>query len=860
MNILNRLTIKHLLLNKKRTIVTIVGVLLSTALMVGIGLLFSSIRDNSVKTVVNQLGGQHVTINRVKDTKLDIIEHNNKIKKISIVHLVGFVKIENPINEGKPYLYIGSGDTSFFSTLKLKKGRLPKNNHEIVISNHMQEGWNIGDTVTLNLVNRLLAGETLLENASYDDEELTQSIRSQSYKIVGLIERPYSEAYSAAGYSIFTTNEQDTLGVSTVYLNYKNVKSVYSTTDALAKQLGLTENKYGDFDDVSYNTSLLALSGVSRYDNFLSSLATTIIIILFLISIGCIVVIYNSFSISVMERKKQFGLFSSIGATKLQLRKTVFFEAIIVGVIGIPLGILSGFLGIGIVLQIINNLLPNLFGIPLALASYPLFLIIPILFMITVILVSAYLPAKKASRITPIEAIRQNDDIKIKSNKIKTPRIVGKVFGVEGEIALKNMKRNKKKYRITIASLFISIVLFVSFSGLLDYGLKSAYDYSNLPEYDLSLTLYQMSNKEQKNWISAIKEQKETKKIMVYLGNYYASLNIDLKKYYTKRALTLFKDDIENDDVRPTIFFYVLDDASYKAYQQQIGLSETRPIVINRLKGIIYSQNTRTSEDFKLYNSLPDKISFCQDIYSKDNQEEIDKIEEKCNYAVENFFMTEEYPLGLESNLEGNWMNVILNEEMAKSYQFVNDNEQYSRTIYVSAPKNEKLADMLETMQDQLPSSNQINYYNVQEDLKLAHNMILVVKILLYGFITLVTLIGVTSVFNTINTSISLRRKEFAMLRSMGLTPHGFNKIIYFESLFFGLKSLFYALPVSIGVIYLLGLSFGEIIPRDMILIPWKSILFATFGVFMIVLCSMMYASKKVKKENILNAIREENI
>ena len=150
--------------------------------------------------------------------------------------------------------------------------------------------------------------------------------------------------------------------------------------------------------------------------------------------------------------------------------------------------------------------------------------------------------------------------------------------------------------------------------------------------------------------------------------------------------------------------------------------------------------------------------------------------------------------------------------------------------------------------------------YNVKEDLKLITNIVIVVKILLYGFISLVTLIGVTSVFNTINTSINLRRKEFSMLRSIGLTPNGFNKILYFESLFFGLKSLLYGIPVSLIVILLLHNSFGTINSFKQVLIPWKSILIAIIGVFVIVLISMMYASSKINKENILEALREENI
>lgn len=172
---------------------------------------------------------------------------------------------------------------------------------------------------------------------------------------------------------------------------------------------------------------------------------------------------------------------------------------------GIPLGVIIGTLGIRIVLKIINYLLPDIFGFPLALTTYPLFVIIPIIFMIVTIIISAYLPAKRASRVSPIEAIRLNDDIKIKSKKLKTPWIIRKLFGVEGEIAYKNTKRNKKKYRITIISLFISIVLFISFSSLLKYGIEGAYDYTELPEYEY--IIYGNTSEENKQTLDNIINQ-----------------------------------------------------------------------------------------------------------------------------------------------------------------------------------------------------------------------------------------------------------------------------------------------------------------------------------------------------------------
>lgn len=172
---------------------------------------------------------------------------------------------------------------------------------------------------------------------------------------------------------------------------------------------------------------------------------------------------------------------------------------------------------------------------------------------------------------------------------------------------------------------------------------------------------------------------------------------------------------------------------------------------------------------------------------------------------------------------------------------------------------NAKSKDLEDALKKESENGLNLNYINVDEQLKLMRNLILVIKILLYGFISLVTLIGVTSVFNTINTSINLRRKEFAMLRSVGLSPRGFNKILSFESIFFGLKSLLYSIPVSIAVSYLIYKNILGIVNMEFKL-PIKPIIISILAVFIIVFITMRYSARKIKKENILEAIREENI
>ena len=855
MKILNNLTIKHLKANKKRTIVTIIGIILSTALMVGIGLLFSTVRDNSVKMIIENSGDHHAVI-EVEKNKLDFISKNDSVSKYKYKSSLGYSLYEGITNEYKPYINVLTASKEYLEDLKLIEGRLPNNENEIIISEHLETNGevklNVGDKIKLNIGDRISKEGILLEDSPYAFEytcdendvcttnvdEKTESLintKEKEYTIVGIIKRDILEDYSNPGYSAFTVSEPSDL--LTVYVNYKNVKDTYKNSQIIAQNLGYKPvNDSNYYHEVKYNDNLLALSGVSNYSNMLDSMAGVIIIILSLVSIACIIVIYNSFAISVMERKKQFGLFSSIGATQKQLRHTVFFEAFIVGIIGIPLGVLSAYLGIGIVLMIVNKLLPNMFDFPLALATYPLFIIIPIIFMIITILVSTFLPAKSASKVSPIEAIRLNDDIKIKSKKLKTPKII-KLFGVEGEIAYKNMKRNKKKYRITIISLFISIVLFVSFSSLLKYGLTSAYDFTELPKYEYAASFSSDKQKSIDSIINQVLKIDGIKKYSIYNQDNFLTDNND---YFTKEVL----DMANTDNDRISVNLLSLDNKSYEEYKKQIGLTSNQPILLNTYSYIKYSDNSRKQITVTPYN----KISSL----------EIRTFDEKNSFKLDNIYSTSILPFGIEETYLG-IMTIIVDNN---TYNELKTDNNYYSSMYVLADNYDEFDKLLDSESKENILTDDVSVYttNIKKELQLLSNIVFVIKLLLYGFISLVTLIGVTSVINTINTSIALRKKEFAVLRSIGLTPKGFNKMMLFECLFFGLKSLLYGLPVSFIVIYLFHLSFNGIVSFDSMLIPYGSILIAIFGVFIIVLISMWYATIRIKKDNILDAIREENI
>ncbi len=848
MSILNDLTIKNLKLNKKRTIVTIVGIILSTALMVGIGLLFSSFQDYMIRETISYNGKYEAEYGDVSLDKLNSID--KKDFNYFYQKAIGFSKFDSA-NEYKPYLYISSVNKEYFNELHLISGRFAENDSELVISNHINTNggasYKIGDIITLKYGERVIEGVNTLANNEYYEEETLNIVGEKTYTIVGIVERSNFEDYSASGYSTFTLDMNDKDGTANVFVMFNNKKKIIKQSEDLAKKLGYN-------NAISYNSTLLALYGESTYGNIMKSMITMIVIMLSLVSIGCIVVIYNSFAISVMERKKEFGLLSSIGATKKQLSYTVFFEALIEGIIGIILGICGAYIGIGTVILIINNLIGDILVLKLNLVTNIVFIIIPVIFMILVIFISALVPSRRAAKVSPIEAIRQNDDIKINKKKIKTGKLVNKLFGIEGEIALKNIKRNKKKYRVTIVSLFISIVLFISFSSYMNYTIDTASSVMGEVPYDYQISYFGDDNDiDALDKISEIIKSNDVKEYVSYSAS---NLSIIGNYIYSDEYLDFYKSAYGDDGIKALtnlkyqyISIYILDDISYNKYKELIGLDKDSVILLNKFKGVSYGNNKRVNYDIPVINNGDINIKICN---FDDNDEDVDTTK-YCNKKIDNIFITNKSFDLIEEFSYMSDFKLIVNKKLY-------DNISDSGTHYTQYNIISDNTDNIDKLTKELDKYDNVNYTNVKESMKQANNMILVVKILMYGFIGLITLIGVTSVFNTISTSMALRKREFAVLRSIGLTRKGFNKILFFESLFFGLKSLIYAIPVSLGVTIIIHYALADMMSINSIVIPWKAIIISIVSVFVIVLLTMMYSTSKIKKHNIIEQIREENI
>jgi putative ABC transport system permease protein len=154
--------------------------------------------------------------------------------------------------------------------------------------------------------------------------------------------------------------------------------------------------------------------------------------------------------------------------------------------------------------------------------------------------------------------------------------------------------------------------------------------------------------------------------------------------------------------------------------------------------------------------------------------------------------------------------------------------------------------------------TTQYDLYNVNEIFEQNRNTIFVVNIFSYVFIAMISLIAIANVFNTISTNIKLRRRELAMLRSVGMTDREFNKMMIFECIFYGSRSLLLGIPIASILSWLIyqGMTKGG--AEIAFYFPWGSLWISILGVFLIVVITMFYAIEKIKKENIIEALRDD--
>lgn len=854
MKVLNDLSIQDLKLNKKRSIVIIIGIILSTALICGVAGLVTSFQKTRVDTAKEGQGNYHTIFYNVPKDELKYIEENREVKDYFLSEELGYSYLSNPKNvEETPIVNVISMNDKFIENMsvKLKEGRLPENDTELAISTRINEKFNtnykVGDTITLNI------NET---------EQNMENGIPKTYKIVGIIERPILaiESYDVDWFTAITKmqNVNKKANIAVLYNKpkdyIKNIENINNMTKAENNEDGASfsglSNKYKSYKyNLMVNKELLAYEGASLDDETLKTIYGLGAFIIGIVLVSSVFVIRNGFEISITERLKQYGMLSSIGATKKQIKKSVYFEGFILGLIGIPLGIISGVFAIYILVNVVNYILKDYIskGTLLTYSMSWIAIAISVFVSIITIWLSCKKSAKKASKVSPIEAIRNSEDVKLKAKKVKCPKIITKIFKTGGEIAYKNLKRSKKKYRTTVISIIVSIVIFISISSFIQYGFKMSEAYYT--EMNYNYMIFMQENEDNKEELKKYKILEDISKLPD-AGEYsinksnVLTMNMDEKH---KAELTEYGKEIkerfynEENGVRiDEINVISLSKEAYERYVSKLGGDYEK----YKNGAILIDKNINTNNDGKKIQG---------NIYTWKKGDIITgKINDtQCN--IEILAKTEEIPAGV---------NILYNPDafIIVSEDFINKVGYKSIALYSNSNDAYKLDEEIKQYkQENNITDNTIQTFNMEESARAENAIVLVISIFLYGFIGVITLIGITNIFNTITTNMNLRKKEFAMLKSIGMTKKEFNRMIRLESIFYGLKSLIIGIPIGIILSYGMYTVFRNNMEMEYIL-PYKSIVISIVFVAVIIGIIMKYSMSKINKQNVIETIRNDNI
>ena len=908
MNVFNKVTLESLKKNRTRTIVTIIGIMLSAAMICASTTFVSSMQNFVLRCEIYSSGDWHGAVYDAAYKDYEDIRDSGKVSSAAYAQVLGYAKIDSA-NEHKPYLYVLGGDVAsgYFETMPvhLILGTLPKDSTEIILPEHLTSNgkvnYKLGDTVTLDVGDRTLDGRRLGQDTpvyTYDSEthteimsgERLENTEPRTYTVVGIYERPTFEDYSAPGYTALTAADPKSADQSSIHCYFKLHKpaGVYD----FMKEMGYTqEYRY------AYNTKVLLYSGTAPFDSFLTAFYSLAAIIIALIVFGSVSLIYNAFSISVSERTRQFGLLSSVGATRKQLRRMVLFEALAVSIVGIPLGILVGIGGIGITLLLIGDKFFSIVrvNIPMRLCvSWQAVIIAAVIALVTV-LISAWIPSKRATRVSAVEAIRQSMDIKVSGRPVRTSKLAYKLFGLPGVLAGKHYKRNRKKYRTTVVSLFMSIVLFVSAAAFTDYMMESAEGGLASDQFDLIYAAESdASSAMTPDALLELLFSEQNVTGGTYTKKQFLQGDIS-REYVTAMFAGRFADfGTESEDAAPKDFsisgyLYFVADAEFNRLLEKYNLKEADYYDRDKPLGIALDRNIeldRRLEKYVTLDTLKGDGCVIEGLYyveidgyyrkdsridengnkvvlyqSRDNENDIIELpyeESFAKYTLRSektieeapFFVSRSTPVAINMIYPYSMLESVVPEAALNQFR----NTEYFLTSSNHTASFENLATVLT---ENGLSSRQLFDYAANAETN--RNVVTIIRVFAYGFIVLISLIAAANVFNTISTNISLRRREFAMLKSVGMTQKGFRRMMNYECLLYGSKALLLGLPVSCGITYLIYRAVTTAYETSFHL-PWAAIGIAVLSVFLVVFATMMYAMRKVKKDNPIDALKNENL
>lgn len=583
-----------------------------------------------------------------------------------------------------------------------------------------------------------------------------------------------------------------------------------------------------------------------------------------------VIVVSNAFRISAGERIKQFGILKSVGATKGQIADIIMHEGLLLAIVGIPIGIALGLLVNFIGIQIMNDLLAaankrNTFQINFDFIIAWQAIIISIILSFMTVWMSAWIPARKAANMSAIDAIRGIGEVKIRAKNVRGGRLIGKLFGFEGTLAYKSLKRSSRNFRATVVSLTVSVILLIvaGYFGV-QYKETTRLYYPAVGNANLACTFlcpeetkldYGRSEKTEHEYttLNSVLADEITRKLREYPNTTVFGMGDDVVEGGYNSYKTVISEEMlsskmieffNSNGYAPTRDGYLLpitlcitDAENYRKLCKRAGVPLGSNILVNYAR--IPGDDGVGKSVFAPYVFTPKALYLT-------NQYDNSIVELPLGGELD----IRHVPNEIAATYVGNVMVIVPQLDATRYTWFVNATDKRGFTDYAKKILRESI--VFEG------SSEYIEVKNNEEVPFAMRDITRLIMVFIYGFITMLTLIGLTNVISTISTNVRSRGREFAALRCVGMTPAGLRRMLNLESILCSAKSLIIGVPLGILGSYLLYRAFSSPVELDYA-IPWLPIVQCTLGVIAITWFTMRYSMSQLRHDNIVETIRSEH-
>lgn len=851
MNIVKKLTLRHLKENKGRTVITTLGICVSVAMITAVLVSVASFMNLFGEIELFSSGYKHADFYELNQSQIVKLKADKRISDVGL-----YLSGENEgfsfrLNERKSNNYgIGSiyaGDEANLKQMITCKfdGEIPKNENEIAVEQELIKknnlGWKIGDTVSIPIGTRFVLEDNQVKylNGSYRSGEEFDESETKQFKITGILHgnTPTKTDKMIRGLSADEKAGPVNVSITLLEVNHKSldaindiIKSISASKEEVYIYSHYLETKFAINEDSVLATSIIPMAAV----------------ILVIIMIASVMLIYNAFGMSLNERTRYLGMLGSVGATKGQKQQSVYYEGFILGLVGIPVGTLAGIVGIGVTLKAVGSKILQTgmiagveeSGISIKTVVSPWVIAGVVFFSALTILISSVIPAKKASAITPIEALKQNKEIKIKTRNLKTPKYIRKIFGYEGELAHKNLKRNGRKSRVITASIALSVVLFLSVNYFCQIFTQANNMELDIP-YQINVSIRYSDMNRAMNQISEIADVDDVYSV-TYAVYFYGKKALEGTDQSLAKPQVLTSTYQNLWDKSTMLQINFVNDKDFNSLCSANGI-DYKDYYGSTKKAVVMNNISHNNGGAKVFtdNLIGEKIFF-------KNQSENSRIEVGgfVDYDSKNYLCS----LNQKSSISA-YMPISM-------YFDDTDEKDLIASLGVVTDNHKDVYDRIQETLDE----NDYTYAGVSDFVdafEVMNTLTFVIQVFVYGFIALIAMITIANIINSISTSIDLRRKEFAMLKSVGTTQKGFYKMINLESLFYGLRALVFSIPLSILINFGLNKILGsDYIPFE---INWPVYIAVVLVVFLIIGFAMFYSVSKLKNDNIIEALKSED-